>query len=254
MNRIVTKFYDLKNLEACMDDFRYVYSPFSKTHYKFRQDEGYISNFRNDEATKNSADGVEVPDYFYGVNPDEYAWIGLFSKEKYTAGTKVTLHSFYDHFGGPLVSFGDNYTTDENGHNIYGLYFEVVPWQDGCNYWQVEPSRVKKEWSIDPVLLAEPKFHIEDREMVETVVEFGVKEITTTINGHKYNLKIDRMPDSFHVGFANCEAGIGHFLDFKIETIIPEEKKELTGEELARVIGGVTATAPGVKDGKFVYV
>ena len=52
MNRPVTKFYDLKNLEACMDDFRYVYSPFSKTHYKFRQDEGYISNFRNDEAKK----------------------------------------------------------------------------------------------------------------------------------------------------------------------------------------------------------
>lgn len=218
MNRTITKFYDLSDLGACMEDFRYVYSPFSKTHYKFRQDEGYVSNFRNDEMTKNSADGVEVPDYFYGVNPDEYAWIGLFSREKYTAGTKVTLHSFYDHFGGPLVSFGDNYTTDENGHNIYGLYFEVVPWQDGCNYWQVEPSREKKEWSIDPVLLAEPKYHIEDGEMIETVVEFGVKEITTTINGHKYNLKIDRMPESFYVGFACCEAGIGHFVDFKIET------------------------------------
>ena len=126
MNRQITKFYDLSNLKACMGDFRYVYSPFSKTHYEFRQDKGYVSNFRNDEMTKNSADGVEVPDYFYGVNPDEYAWIGLFSREKYTAGTKVMLHSFYDHFGGPLVSFGDNYTTDENGHNIYGLYFEVV--------------------------------------------------------------------------------------------------------------------------------
>ena len=30
-----------------------------------------------------------------------------------------------------------------------------------------------------------------------------VKEITTTINGHKYNLKIDRMPESFYVGFAD---------------------------------------------------
>ena len=218
MNKTVSKFYDLKNLEVCMNDFRYVYSPFSKTFNKFRQDKDYVSNYRNDEATKNSADGVEVPDYFYGVNPDEYAWIGLFSKEKYSAGTKVTLHSFYDHFGGPLVSFGDSFSTDEKGHNIYGRYFEVVAGHDGCNYWEIAPAREKKEWAIDPILLAEPKFHIDDKEMVETVVEFGVKEINTTINGHKFNLKIDHLPDSFYVGFACCEAGIGHFLDFKIET------------------------------------
>ena len=218
MRKPVTQFYDLKDLDACIDDFVYVYSPLSKTHNKFRQDDGYVSNYRNDEATMYSAEGVEVPDYFYGVNPDEFAWIGLLTKEKYAPGTKVTLHSFYDHFGGPLVSFTDQYTTDENGNNIFGLYFEVVGWQDGCNFWKVKPSLEKKEWSIDPTLMAEPKFHIDDKEMVETVVEFGVKEITATINGHSYNLKIDDMPDTFHVGFACCEAGIGHFCDFKIES------------------------------------
>lgn len=212
------KYYDLSHLDSCIEDFEYVYSPLSKTHHKFRQDEGYISNFRNEELIKNSAEGVDVPDYFYGVNPDEFAWIGLLSKEKYTAGTKVTLHCFYDHFGGPLVSFGDTYTTDENGNNIFGLYFEVVPWQDGINFWQVKPSREKKEWSIDPILLAEPKFHLDDKEMIETVVLFGEKEITATVNGHVFNLKIEKMPETFHVGFANCEAGIGHFCDYSIET------------------------------------
>lgn len=212
------KFYDFKDLEACIDDFEYVYSPLSKTHNKFRQDNGYISNYRNDESVINSALDADVPEYFYGVNPDEYAWIGLLSKEKYSAGTKVTLHSFFDSFGGPLVSFGDTYTTDENGNNIFGLYFEVVGWRDGCNFWKVKPSKVQKEWSIDPTLLAEPKFPVGDNVMVETVVEFGVKEITATINGNTFNLKIDDMPETFHVGFANCEAGIGHFCDFKIET------------------------------------
>lgn len=217
MNKPVTKFYDLKDLEACLDDFEYVYSPFSKTFNKFRQDDGYVSNYRNDEAIKNSALDADVPDYFYGVNPDEYAWIGLFSKEKYTAGTKVTLHSFYEKFGGPLVSFGDNYFKDDNGNYIYDLYYEVVAWQDGCNYWKIKPSKEKKEWAIDPTLLAEPKFHIDDKEMVETIVEFEEDGITTNINGNIYHLKIDNMPKSFHVGFACCEAGIGHFCDYKIE-------------------------------------
>ena len=217
MSNKKTKFYDLKDLKSYIDDFEYVYSPLSKTHCKFRQEEKYVSNYRNDEATMYSAAENEAPEFFYGVNPDEYAWIGLLSKERYTEGTVAKLHCYYDKFGVPMIMFADKCNKDEKGNNILDLYHEVVAWEEGCNIWEIKPSQNKAEWNIAPTLLAEPKFPIADKEPVEIIVKFGNKEIIATVNGHKYNLKIENMPESYHIGFAICE-GIGHFYDFIIET------------------------------------
>ncbi len=208
--------YNLSKFDECKKDFMYIYSPICKAFGEFRQDADGLSSYRNDELVKNSAEGTDVPDYF-PVNPDEFAYISLLTNKKYSAGTKATLHCSFDKMGAPLIAFTDEVNNDGE-HNIYGLHFEVVAYDEGCNVWEIRPSKDEnKEWPIDPTLIAEPKFKIEDKSPVEIIVEFGEKEITATVNGHTSTVKLENMPENYHIGFTTCE-GINHFYDFTIET------------------------------------
>lgn len=208
-------FYDFKDYASVKEGFFYIYSPICKAFGEFKQDADGIVNFRNDESIAKSAGDTEVPSYFPD-NPDEFAYISMLTKEKYSVGTKVTLHCSFDKMGAPLVAFTDD--INEGGeHTIYGRHFEVVAYNDGCNVWEIRPSLETKEWPIDPTLIAEPKFPIADGEPVEIIVEFGDGEITETVNGHTETVTIPDMPDTFHVGITACE-GINHFYDFTIET------------------------------------
>lgn len=210
-----TVVYDLSHFEDYKDDFMYIYSPICKSFGEFKQDKDGLSSYRNDELIKNSAEGTDVPDYF-PVNPDEFAYISLLTNKKYSEGTVATLHCSFDKMGAPLIAFTDDINNDGE-HNIYGLHFEVVAFNEGCNVWEIRTSKDDKEWPIDPTLIAEPKFSIEDKTPVEIKVEFGKKEVIATVNGHTSQVKIDNMPESYHIGFTTCE-GINHFYDFTIET------------------------------------
>lgn len=208
-------FYDLKDFESCKDDFMYIYSPICKAFGEFRQDADGLSSYRNDELIQQSAQDAEVPDYF-PVNPDEFAYISLLTKEKYSAGTVATLHCSFDKMGAPLIAFTNEVNSDGE-HNIYGLHFEVVAYDEGCNVWEIRPSKEDKEWPIDPTLIAEPKFTIEDKSPVEIKVEFGEKKIIATVNGHTSEVALENMPKEYYIGFTTCE-GINHFYDFAIKS------------------------------------
>lgn len=138
----------------------------------------------------------------------------MMTKEKYTAGTEVTLHCSFDEMGAPLIAFTDDINNDGT-RNIYGLHFEVVAYNEGCNVWRIKPSAEAVEWPIDPTLIEEPKFEIPDGSPVEITVRFGEKQIDACVNGHWVNAVIEDLPESFHVGFTACE-GINHFYDFSI--------------------------------------
>lgn len=214
--KTTVEFYDLKDFDACKGDFMYIYSPICKSFGEFRQAEDGLVSYRNDELIQKAAEGEEVPEFF-PVNPDEFAYISVLSNKKYSAGTKATLHCSFDRMGAPLIAFTDDITSDGE-HNIYGLHFEVVAYDEGCNVWEIKPAEDQTlEWPIDPVLIAEPKFPIADKSPVEIIVEFGKGEIKATVNGNTSTVKLAHMPESYHIGFTTCE-GINHFYDFSIES------------------------------------
>ena len=181
------------NLE---DKFVYVSSPASKSKKKYVQKENYIENTYNDE-TK------------------DFDYISIITKKKYEEGITVRTKCSFDKFGAPLIVLTNDYKQMEDGTHQYGLYFEVVAYENGCNVWHIVPGKDAKN-PIDVTKVNAIEFPIEDKSIIDMEVTVKEKKIYIHVNNKTFVAEHDEIPNQMHVGITACE-GINQFYEFEID-------------------------------------
>ena len=181
------------NLE---DKFIYVSSPASKSKKKFVQKEEYIENTYNEE----------IKDFDY---------ISIITKEKYNDGVTVRVKCSFDTFGAPLIVITDDCRTLEDGCYQYGLHFEVVAYENGCNVWHIVPGKEDKN-PIDVTKVNAIEFQIEDKSLIDMEVTIKDKKMFIHVNNQSLVAEHKDIPEQMHVGITACE-GINQFYKFEVE-------------------------------------
>lgn len=181
------------NLE---DKFIYVSSTASKSKKKFVKKESCIENSYNEE----------IKDYDY---------ISIITKEKYESGVAVRVKCSFDKFGAPLIVFTDDYKLLEDGTYQYGLHYEVVAYENGCNVWHIVPGKDEKN-PIDVTKVNAIEFPIEDKSMIDMEVTIEEKKLYIRVNDETFVAEHEDIPKQMHVGITACE-GINQFYEFEVE-------------------------------------
>jgi len=190
------KKYIFNKMEA-LDDFEYAYSPICKEHVRFEQQNGCVANYKEE-------------------SPEEFAYVSVITKEKIAAGAKVSVKCSFGKFGAPLLVFSNDLSSNDDGSKLYGLHFEVVAYENGCNIWHIvpDPSNIVRPIKTKKIAFAE--FPIQENEMIDIVVQFEKGRIVSAINGHKILCENEDIPEEFYVGFTGCE-GPNRFYEMVIE-------------------------------------
>ena len=191
------KEYILSTPDSIENDFMYITSPVAKSYKKFDFSEGCALSGRNDEI-------------------DNFDYISIVTKEKYSTGVTLSTECSFDSYGAPLIVLSDDIAPDNNGRLSYGLLFEVVAWEKGCNVWHIVPFPERKERPIKPTLIAKSEFAIEPKSVVKLSVTVKNKKLAIIINGVELEVENADIPESFHIGITGCE-GVNRFYSISIE-------------------------------------
>lgn len=176
--------------------FKYVSSPASKSKRKFCQNENYIENSYNEE----------IQDFDY---------ISIITKEAYEGEVTVRTTCSFDTFGAPLIVLTDDNKRLEDGTYQYGLHFEVVAYENGCNVWHIVPGKDEKN-PIEVTKVNSMEFPIEEKSKIEMEVTVKKKTMYIKINDKTMVASHPDLPEKLHVGITACE-GINQFYDFEVE-------------------------------------
>jgi len=176
------------------NNLQYVYSYACKEYKTFR--------FEKDCAVNEKGNGL-----------NGYQYISLVTKKKYAVGTKVRTQCLFEAFGAPLIVL-TNEIEDAEGKKFFGLHFEIVAYEDGCNIWHI--SKGKDDKPTNPVLIASSNFKIENGRIFDISVEILNKKIVADINGNRIEVEHVDIPETFHVGITACE-GINRFYELLVK-------------------------------------
>lgn len=182
------------NLE---EKFIYITSPVSKSKNKFIQKEDCIENSYNEE----------IKDYDY---------ISIITKEKYSDGVTVRVKCSFDKFGAPLLVFTDDYKQMEDRGYQYGLHFEVVAYENGCNVWHIVPGKEEKN-PIDVTKVDSREFAIADKSVIDMEVTIKDKKLFIRVNDETFVAEHGDIPKQMYVGITACE-GVNQFYEFEVES------------------------------------
>lgn len=182
------------NLE---EKFIYITSPVSKSKNKFIQKEDCIENSYNEE----------IKDYDY---------ISIITKEKYSDGVTVRVKCSFDKFGAPLLVFTDDYKQMEDRGYQYGLHFEVVAYENGCNVWHIVPGKEEKN-PIDVTKVDSREFAIADKSVIDMEVTIKDKKLFIRVNDETFVAEHEDIPKQMYVGITACE-GVNQFYEFEVES------------------------------------
>lgn len=178
------------------DKFIYVSSPASKSKNPFIQQEDCIVNSYNET----------IQDYDY---------ISIITKEKYKDGVAVKVKCSFDKFGAPLIVFTDDYMQLEDGSYQYGLHFEVVAYENGCNVWHIVPGNDFKN-PIHVSKVNSIEFPIEDKSLITMEVTVKDCKLYIRVNDKTLIAEHEDIPTNMHVGITACE-GINRFYELMVE-------------------------------------
>lgn len=190
--------YVFENKGWNTDDFMYVVAPHSKEYKEFTQEADYIKNNFNE-------------------NINEFEYISLVTKEKFSSGTKVHTKCSFEKYGAPLIVITDDISPNKDGINQYGLHFEIVTYEEGCQVWHIVPYPPRVEKPIKPTLIGKSLFRIEENSEIDIEVLIEKKKLLITINGRRLDVEHPELPDTFHVGITACE-GVNNFYEFDVES------------------------------------
>lgn len=193
----MTEKFIFNNQFNLAEKFIYVTSPASKSRNKFIQKENCIENSYNEE----------IKDYDY---------ISIVTKEKYRDGVTMRVKCSFDKFGAPLIVFTDDYKQLEDGSYQYGLHFEVVAYENGCNVWHIVQGKGGKN-PIDVTKVDSREFSIEDKSIIEMEVTVKEKKLYINVNDKYFVAEHEEVPSQMHIGITACE-GINQFYEFEVES------------------------------------
>jgi len=178
------------------DEITYAYSYRFTDTPTFVQRETCIENQKNEQARQG------------------YDNISLLTKEKYTAGTRISAQCSFDHFGAPIIVIADELHPDENGTMWIGNYLEIVIYEKGINVWQMYENDRTITWDY----LMSVDFPVTAKEIHTLSVEVQEKALVIYADDRKMMLHIKDLYPSFHIGINACE-NVNQFYSMSVEKV-----------------------------------
>ena len=142
-----------------------------------------------------------------------FDYASMVTKKTYGAGTRLRTRCSFESFGAPLIVFTNDLREGDDGA-VYGLHFEVVAYEGGCNIWRIVPADTAR--GIATTALAKVRFPVPAQSEIDLEVELKDRAIGVRVNGHSFEIHCGELPERVHVGITACE-GINRFYDFSIE-------------------------------------
>lgn len=102
----------------------------------------------------------------------------------------------------------------KDGQWSYGLHFEVVTYEGGCNVWRIVPADTSR--GIATLALAKIPFSLPAGEKIRLEVETGEGILKIRVNDQPFQAPCEELPRQVHAGITACE-GINRFYSFSIE-------------------------------------
>ncbi len=194
------KEYDFSKDNSWQEDFMYVYSPIVKSYPVFEKQKDCLANrFDNDL--------------------NEYEYISIITKDTYKKAS-LSVKCNFNKYGAPLIVFGNDIKEavgkDGTKHLFYGVHYEVVAWEQGCNIWYIVPFPERKEHPVKPTKILAQSFKIENEAPIEMTVEVCNGIIIAEINGNRFSVSHPQTPQQFHIGYTACE-GINKLYGMTLE-------------------------------------
>lgn len=174
--------------------FRFTETP------EFTQKNGYITTCAN----KDHREGFDN--------------ISLLTQERYGRGVEITLRCAFEVLGCPEIIIVEKMEDCEDGAVRYGPCFEVVLYKNGINVWRHYRENGKCFWHKRLGM----EFPVTEDEEHTLVVMVQEKTLLIKLDGQKTVLRVDDLPEAFHVGLTGCE-GIVRFYEMLIDDKQTEE-------------------------------
>ncbi len=153
-----------------------------------------------------------------GYNPeiDYYDYISLSDRKEHTEGVVVRTKCSFDAFGAPLIVFANDVFEDEHGYR-YGLNYEFVVWEGGCNVWRVETTPPGSEKTFISTPIVQVKFPLAEKTVIDLEAKMsGRKLVEIKVNDYSFAVRLEDLAETFYVGIAGCE-GVNRFYELEIE-------------------------------------
>ncbi len=149
------------------------------------------------------------------VNPahkEGYDNISLLTQEKWQAGVCAEIECSFEGLGCPEIILVPQTDLCEDGAVRYGACFEVVLWKNGFNVWRHYREDGRCFWHKRLGLT----FPVTENERHTLRVEVKESYLTITVDGFATALRVDDIPESFHIGITVCE-GIARIHSLSVE-------------------------------------
>lgn len=144
----------------------------------------------------------------------DYEYISVVEKEPASLPVELTTECSFDAYGAPLIIFSEALNEAGDGRYVYGKHYEVVLWEKGINFWQLEP---KEEGGQKTTSLIRAETPFPAGVTTKLTVRLTRNGIEAQAGG--LTAKVDcSLPEKMYVGFTACE-GINHFASFSREEI-----------------------------------
>ena len=146
--------------------------------------------------------------------------ISLLTRDTFTAGTKAEIVCSFEGLGCPEIIIAPEFETCEDGAVRYGACFETVLWCNGFNVWRHYRDEGRCHWHRRLGLT----FPVTTEEKHTLTVEYQAKYMVITVDGFSTTLRVDDLPERYHVGVTVCE-GVARIHSLKIEQVSTEHDK-----------------------------
>ena len=191
--------YDLR--QGLPENFVYARSTIVSYWAEFRQEEAGLVNGRIELEDKNAAH-------------QDYEYISVVEKEPVSLPVELKCECSFDKYGAPLIIFSEALNEAGDGKYVYGRHYEVVLWEKGINFWDLEP---KAEGGQNTVSLVRAELPFPAGVMTEMTVRLTRDGIEAQAGELVAKVECS-LPEKMYVGFTACE-GINRFASFSREEI-----------------------------------
>lgn len=147
--------------------------------------------------------------------------ISLITRDTFTAGTKAEIVCSFEGLGCPEIIIVPETDACDDGAVRYGACFETVLWCNGYNVWRHYRDEGRCHWHRRLGLT----YPVATGEKHTLTVEYQAKYMIITVDGFSTTLRVDDLPERYHVGVTVCE-GIAKIHSLKIEQVSTEHDKD----------------------------
>ena len=147
--------------------------------------------------------------------------ISLITRDTFTAGTKAEIVCSFEGLGCPEIIIVPETDLCDDGAVRYGACFETVLWCNGYNVWRHYRDEGRCHWHRRLGLT----YPVAAGEKHTLTVEYQAKYMIITVDGFSTTLRVDDLPERYHVGITVCE-GVAKIHSLKIEPVTAAYNRE----------------------------